>query len=238
MSIITKYVGIIILYTIPMLSYSEPHQYKASYSFTLKGVEFANSEHEMIYNQKNDEWCINTMSYTVGVFSLKEDTRTEKSCFHYNKTTDNKADSIPMLSGYLKFKTYYYERKRSRKAEMVTTKKIDNQLESFINKKMIKYDKSSKLDRLTAQIFGYALGKLNVNDKGRERKYIFQNMGDNKIKTIFGDTNVRIVKKNILDSKRSSLTYYSTDNNYVPVMIEQYRLDKLMFRATLENYEN
>ena len=63
-------------------------------------------------------------------------------------------------------------------------------------------------------------------------------MGDNKIKTIFGDTNVRIVKKNILDSKRSSLTYYSTDNNYVPVMIEQYRLDKLMFRATLENYEN
>ena len=62
MNIITKYVGIIILYTIPMLSYSEPHQYKASYSFTLKGVEFANSEHEMIYDQKNDEWCINTMS--------------------------------------------------------------------------------------------------------------------------------------------------------------------------------
>ena len=39
-------------------------------------------------------------------------------------------------------------------------------------------------DRLTAQIFGYALGEININDKGRERKYIFRHIRDDNIKTI------------------------------------------------------
>ena len=64
----------------PILSYSEPHQYKAVYSFSLKGIEFANSEHNLTYDKNIDEWCINTISYTVNIFSLKEDTRTENSC--------------------------------------------------------------------------------------------------------------------------------------------------------------
>ena len=45
-------------------------------------------------------------------------------------------------------------------------------------------------------------------------------------------------KKDIVDNKRSSLIWYSIDNNYLPVMIEQYRLDKLMFRATLKSFED
>ena len=50
----------------PILSYSEPDQYKAVYSFSLKGIEFANSEHNLTYNESRDEWCINTItvSYT------------------------------------------------------------------------------------------------------------------------------------------------------------------------------
>ena len=232
-----RYIAILLVSTLPMYVYSEPHEYKATYSFTLKGVEFANSEHESVYDKENDEWCIKTISYTVSIFSLKEDTRTESSCFYYDKTNDTKIAAVSVSNGFLQFKRYNYERIRSKKHELVVTKMVDNRFESTFNEEFIKYDTNSKLDRLTAQMFGYSLGEMNISDKGRERKYIFQHMGDNKIKTIFGDTNVRIIKKNILDNKRSSLTWYAIDKNYIPVMIEQYRLDKLMFRATLKSYK-
>ena len=111
MYIIVKYI-IIFLCMSPILSYSEPHQYKAVYSFSLKGIEFANSEHNLTYDKNRDEWCINTISYTVNIFSLKEDTRTENSCFTFHKT-NNKDLNIPLLNGYLGFKSYHFERIRS-----------------------------------------------------------------------------------------------------------------------------
>ena len=155
----------------------------------------------LIYSRENNEWCINTISYTVSIFSLKDDTRTETSCFSFNEKQDNSVIAVPALSGYLQFKRYYYERKRSNKHKMVTTKMIDNRFVSTFDEDTIKYDTSSKLDRLTAQIFGYALGGLNISDKGRERKYIFHHIGDNKIKTIFGDTNVKLLKKIFLTTR-------------------------------------
>ena len=115
---------------------------------------------------------------------------------------------------------------------------IDSRVVSTLDEKDVRYDDNSKLDRLTAQIFGYALNEISINDKGRERKYTFRHIRDDKIKTIFGDTNVKIIKKDIVNNKRSSLIWYSIDNNYLPVMIEQYRLDKLMFRATLKSFED
>ena len=45
-------------------------------------------------------------------------------------------------------------------------------------------------------------------------------------------------KKHIVNNKRSSLIWYSIEKNYIPVVIEQYRFDKLMFRATLKSYDN
>ena len=105
MYITVKYIAIIFLCIAPILSYSEPHQYKAVYSFSLKGIEFANSEHNLTYDKNIDEWCINTISYTVNIFSLKEDTRTENSCFTFHKT-NNTDLNIPLLNGYLGFKNY------------------------------------------------------------------------------------------------------------------------------------
>ena len=237
MYITLKYIGIIFLCIVPILSYSEPHQYKAVYSFSLKGIEFANSEHNLSYNKSRDEWCINTISYTVNIFSIKEDTRKEKSCFTYHKT-NNEDLNIPLLNGYVGFKSYYFERIRSSEIDRVVSKVIDSKVVSTLNGKDVRYDDNSQLDRLTAQIFGYALGEININDKGRERKYTFRHIRDDKIKTIFGDTNVKIIKKDIVNNKRSSLIWYSIDNNYLPVMIEQYRLDKLMFRAKLKSFED
>ena len=236
MYIIAKYI-IIFLCISPILSYSEPNQYKAVYSFSLKGIEFANSEHNLTYDKTRDEWCINTISYTVNIFSLKEDTRTENSCFTFHKT-NNKDLNVPLLNGYLGFKSYHFERIRSGEITSVVSKVIDSKVVSTLNEKDVRYDDNSKLDRLTAQIFGYALGEININDKGRERKYTFRHIRDDKIKTIFGDTNVKIIKKDIVNNKRSSLIWYSIDNNHLPVMIEQYRLDKLMFRATLKSFED
>ena len=237
MYIIVKCIGIIFLFMSPILSFSEPHQYKAVYSFSLKGIEFANSEHSLSYNENRDEWCISTKSYSVNIFSIKEDTRTENSCFTFHKT-NNKDLNIPFLNGYLGFKSYHYERIRSGEIERVMSKMTGNKVVSTLNEKDVRYDNNSKLDRLTAQIFGYALDEININDKGRERKYTFKHIRDDRIKTIFGDTNVKIIKKEILNNKRSSLIWYSIDNNHLPVMIERYRLDKLMFRATLTSFED
>ena len=234
---VVKCIGIIFLCMLPILSCSEPRQYKAVYSFSLKGIEFANSEHNLIYNKNRDEWCMNTISYTVKIFSIKKDTRTENSCFTFHETSTESLNT-PLLSGYLGFKSYYFERIRSGGIESVVSEMIDNRVVSTLNEVDVIYDENSKLDRLTAQIFGYALNEININDKGRERKYRFKHIRDDKIETIFGDTNVKIIKKDILNNKRSSLIWYSIDNNHLPVRIEQYRLGKLMFRATLTSFED
>ena len=86
-------------------------------------------------------------------------------------------------------------------------------------------------------MFGYVLKEISVSDKGRQRIYNFENMGETNIKSIFGDTKAIKIKKTILNNKRSTITWYSTERNYLPLMIEQYRLDKLMFKATLIEYK-
>ena len=56
------------------------------------------------------------------------------------------------------------------------------------------------------------------------------------ISTIFGDTKTIVVQKNIVDSKRKTLTWYAINYNYLPVKIEQYRLSKLKFSAYITKY--
>lgn len=233
-----KFVLILLLITLPLSSYSDPHEYKATYGLSSKGIEFANSEHNLLYNEDKNQWCINTVSYTVSIFSLKEDTRNEASCFSFTKKNYNEDTSIPVEGGYLTFKSYSFERIRSDKQERVFSKMQKNSLVSTFNEEHTTFDKNSKLDRLTAQMFGYTLDMIDINDKGRERQYNFEHIGDDNINTIFGDTKVKIMKKHIVNNKRSSLIWYSIEKNYVPVVIEQYRFDKLMFRATLKSYDN
>ncbi len=233
-----KFTLILLLITLPLSSYSEPHEYKATYGLSSKGIEFANSEHNLFFNKDKNQWCINTVSYTVSVFSLIEDTRNEASCFSFTKKNYNEDASIPVEGGYLTFKSYSFERIKSEKQERVSSEMQKNSFVSTFNEEHKTFDKNSKLDRLTAQMFGYTLDTIDINDKGRERQYNFEHIGDDNINTIFGNTKVRIMKKHILNNKRSSVIWYSIEKNYVPVVIEQYRFDKLMFRATLKSYEN
>ena len=234
----TKFILILLFWTVPLSSYSEPHEYKATYGLSSKGVEFANSEHNLFYDRNKNQWCINTVSYTVSIFSLIEDTRKETSCFSFTKKNDDENASILVEDGYLTFKSYSFERIRSEKQERVFSKMQEDNLVSTFNEEHKTFDKSSKLDRLTAQMFGYTLNMIDISDKGRERQYNFEHIGDDNINTIFGNTKVKIMKKHIMNNKRSSLIWYSVEKNYVPVVIEQYRFDKLMFRATLKSYEN
>ena len=91
-----KFVLILLLITLPLSSYSDPHEYKATYGLSSKGIEFANSEHNLLYNEDKNQWCINTVSFTVSIFSLIEDTRNEASCFSFTKKNYNEDTSIPV----------------------------------------------------------------------------------------------------------------------------------------------
>ena len=71
----------------------------------------------------------------------------------------------------------------------------------------------------------------------KRQEYRFEILGKDTIASPFGLTEALIVKKNISQSKRSTITWYSIENNYIPIVIEQYRLDKLKVTAKLINLE-
>ena len=89
-----------------------------------------------------------------------------------------------------------------------------------------------------AQIFGYSLNKIKVSDKGRERLYTFSLIGYENLDTVIGNLKTIIIKKEIEGSKRTTITWYSSDINFLPIKIEQYRLDELKFTAILERLSN
>ena len=211
-----------VFFFISMNSYAAPHEYKAIYSLTLKGIEFANSEHKIEYIDEHEHWCLNTISYTVSIFSLKEDDREENSCFNFNDSKyENDKVNLPQKNDFLSTKKYIFKRIRSNKQEKVTSEMKKGILVSIFNDEHVEYDENSKIDRLVAQMFGYVLKKISVSDKGRQRVYNFENMGETNIKSIFGDTRVIKIKKTISNNKRSTITWYSTERNYLPLMIEQ-----------------
>lgn len=73
-----------------------------------------------------------------------------------------------------------------------------------------------------------------VLDKGRLRKYIYTIHSDDVIDTIFGETNTIIIKRVIENNKRSTLTWYAVDHDFIPVKIEQYRKKSLKFSVYLD----
>ena len=62
-----------------------PNIYNATYSLQKSGIEFGNSIHNSSYDTESNEWCLKIDSYTVGIFSIKKDNRSEISCFNYDK---------------------------------------------------------------------------------------------------------------------------------------------------------
>ena len=74
----------------------------------------------------------------------------------------------------------------------------------------------------------------NVIDKGRSRQYIYTIHSDDVLDTVLGETNTIVIKRVIVDNKRSTLTWYAVDHDYIPVKIEQYRKKSLKFTILLE----
>ena len=98
------------------------------------------------------------------------------------------------------------------------------------------------LDRLSVQIDyqnkmreGIFENRYHVIDKGRLREYLFLLHGDEVLDTIFGKTNTIIIKRKIKNNKRSTLTWYAIDHDYIPVKIEQFRKDSRKFTVILNN---
>ena len=229
-----RLVHFFLILTVSTVTFSSPVEYEATYIFTKSGLSFAKSSHKMIYNSEMDIWCINTESKTIGIFSLKKDVRKEKSCFKYtsssqNENTNNGFDLMTI--------DYNYKRSKSNEVSIITSQRVKNVLITFADKKSINHTKEIKIDRLAAQIFGHSLKKLKVSDKGRERIYTFSIIGKTKIDTVLGEIDTLIIRKEIEGSKRSTITWYAQEKNYLPVRIEQYRLNKLRFKAEIDEYK-
>jgi hypothetical protein len=215
-----------------------PNIYNATYSLQKNGIEFAHSVHSSSYDSESNEWCLRIDSYTVGIFSIKKDNRSEMSCFYYNK---NKYLEIlnnrSAANDFAKTNTYIFSRISSKKNQIIKIRRINNLLLTSKDGKTTTHGADINIDRLVAQSFGYAYTNVLVNDKGREREYKFEILGKDTIDSPFGLTEALIVKKNISQSKRSTITWYSIENNYIPIVIEQYRLDKLKVTAKLISLE-
>lgn len=215
-----------------------PNIYNATYSLKKNGIEFGHSIHSSSFDSESNEWCLKIDSYTVGIFSIKKDNRSETSCFYYDKKKymdffKNKS----IESDFAKTNNYTFSRISSNKSQMIQIRRINNLLVTSKDGKTITHGANINIDRLVAQSFGYVYTNVLVNDKGREREYRFEILGKDTIASPFGLTETLIVKKNISQSKRSTITWYSIENNYIPVVIEQYRLDKLKVTAKLISLE-
>ena len=221
------------------ISISAPKVYSAIYSLKKGDIEFARSKHDLSYNSNLDEWCMTSYSYTVGIFSIKKDDRNETSCFTYNKSNHFDAMNSNVSSNdFVRTNTYTYNRTRGKKNHIVEVKRVDDSLVTVIDGTPTTQKSYASIDRLVAQLFGYTFKKIKVNDKGRERQYNFKIIGKETISTIFGTTESIVVSKKINESKRNTLTWYSVNNDYIPVVVEQYRIDEHKFTATLIEFQD
>lgn len=219
--------------TASTMTFSSPVEYEATYIFTKSGLNFAKSNHKMVYNSELDIWCISTKSKTIGIFSLKKDIREEKSCFKYTPPSqgENTEQEFDLMTV-----DYNYKRSKSNEVSIITSQRIKNILITYDDKKSINHAKEIKIDRLVAQLFGHSLKNVKVSDKGRERIYTFSIIGETKIDSVLGIIDTVIIRKEIEGSKRSTITWYARERNYLPVRIEQYRLNELRFKAEINEY--
>ena len=215
---------VIIYICIPLGFAIEP--YVAEYKFVKNTIKFAESHH--ILKKHDLGWTINTSTEPSGILNLIYKKSTENSFF----TLDN--DDLKTIE-------YSFINYKSDEFEKVITRSKKNQYFSTINDVTKKeHPEGYVLDRLVIQLFGYKfidLENVQVIDKGRERNYTFKEVGFENIMTIFGDTKTIVVEKNIVGSKRKTLTWYAIDYNYLPVKIEQYRLTELKFSAFITDYK-
>ena len=201
---------------------------KYKYNLHKGNIQFGVSEQTLIREGLNYRFTIKSNS--AGIFKLKKDNRLETTKYIKNN------DVIKPIS----YK--YVKEKKDSINSIETFFDLDNKYAYTINNNE-KYEHANipySLDRLSVQIdfqekmkSGIFEYEYNIVDKGRVRKYSFILHSDDVIETIFGETNTIVIKKLIENNKRSTLTWYAVDHNYVPVKVEQYRKKSLKFTATL-----
>ncbi len=202
---------------------------KYKYNLYKGNIYFGVSEQTLLKN--GFTYKFNIKSNSAGIFKLKKDSRLE--------TTSFKKDN-----GVIKPILYKFVKEKKDSFQLIeTTFDLDNNYAYTVenNNKQEHINIPYSLDRLSVQIdfqekmkegiFEY---KYNIIDKGRLRKYSFTLHSDDVIETVFGDTNTIVIKKLIENNKRSTLTWYAVDHDFIPVKIEQYREESLVFTVILE----
>ena len=226
---LTKFIIIILWMIIPIYSYSEQvaisqHLYKL-----YKGeILFGKSSYSLY--KKDNSFFFEIVSKTDGVFKLKKDERIELSNYVIN------SGSISPL------KYEYIREKKDKKDYIVTIFNGDSGVYTIDNGIKKEHHKvADTLDRLSVQIAyqedlknGNFESTYTVLDKGRLRKYIYTIHSDDVIDTVFGETNTIVIKRVIENNKRSTLTWYAVDHDFIPVKIEQYRKKSLKFTVYLD----
>jgi len=181
---------------------------------------------------------------TAGIFKLKRDDRKETSLFsiikdkirsdtyHFNRTLKDRIEKV---------NTIFQNKSVKGDGCYHTTQTFKNGEKNNLEHKDLN---CGALDRLSVQIdyqkklkSGIYDTEYFVVDKGRERNYIFELVDAEVINTIFGETETIIVKRTIQGNKRSTLTWYAINHEFVPVKIEQYRKKTLKFTAYLTKYK-
>ena len=203
---------------------------KHEYKLYKGNILFGKSDYILYKNNK--DYTFEIKSKTAGVFKMKKDNRLEVSNFS-------------MSDGVINPVSYIFERVKKDKNISIKTffNSANNYARTFNqDKKKEHINIPYSLDRLSVQIDyqnkmkeGVFEKKYNVIDKGRPRVYLFLLHGDEVLDTIFGKTNTIIIKREIKNNKRSTLTWYAIDHDYIPVKIEQFRKDSRKFTVILNN---
>ena len=212
--------------------------FKHSYRLTSNNIHFANSVN-ILYKKNQDEYIFEVSSSTAGIFKVKKDIRNEISKFR--KTSENVLPQKYSFSRVKKDSNEKYETFiNSNNNTSKTIIRKDNKVETITHPQIINVQ-----DRLTVQLDYINRMKTadfnqiyTVIDKGKVREYTFSIYATEDIDTIFGNTSTVVVKRTIKNNKRSTLTWYALDYDFVPVKIEQYRKDKLKFTAIITDVVN
>ncbi len=206
---------------------------KHTYTISKGNIEFATTINSLY--QSRGKLIFEVNSSTSGIFKLKKDIRKERSIF---EILDSKVVSSE----------YTFSRQKKDEYEMYLTKisrDKSKKSSTFIDKNNKKetihhpYIKNIQ-DRLSVQLdyknklkIGQYAQAYTVLDKGRVREYTYTVESLDTINTIFGETKCIVVKRVIKDNKRSTLTWYAIDKDFIPVVIKQYRKKNLQFTAEL-----
>ena len=223
------YILLLSLLIIPIDAVSE-QEIISQHDYSLYKGEILFGKSSYILSKTGQDYFFEIKSSTDGIFKLKKDERMESSNYVINN------DKINPIK-------YIYSRKKKDKEEkLVTNFRNDSTAITNDNGHTKEHiNTKDNLDRLSVQIAfqedmkkGVFESKYNIIDKGRSRIYVYKIHSDDVIDTIFGETNTIVIRRIIESNKRSTLTWYAVDHDYIPVKIEQYRKDTLKFTVYLE----